>query len=159
MLIARDITECQETKIKMERQVQQLSILRSIDLAIASGLDLNLLLSMLLDRVMALMHVDAATILLLNPKTNLLEFAAGKGFHSNILQYTRLKIGEGCAGRVALEREMIHIPDLRKDRMEFDRSPLFVQENFVTYWGVPLNGKGPGAGRARNVPSLAAQTG
>ena len=142
MLIARDITECQETKIKMERQVQQLSILRSIDLAIASGLDLNLLLSMLLDRVVTLMHVDAATVLLLNARTNQLEFAAGKGFHSNILQYTRLKIGEGCAGRVALEREMIHIPDLRKDRMEFDRSPLFMQENFVTYWGVPLMAKG-----------------
>ena len=142
MLIARDITECRETKIKMERQVQQLSILRSIDLAIASGLDLNLLLSMLLDRVMALMHVDAATVLLMNSKTNLLEFSAGKGFHSNILQYTRLRLGEGCAGRVALAREMIHIPDLRKDRMEFDRSPLFVQENFVTYWGVPLMAKG-----------------
>ena len=142
MLIARDITDCKETKLKMERQVQQLSILRSIDLAIASGLDLNLLLSMLLDRVMALMHVDAATVLLLNSKTNLLEFAAGKGFHSNILQYTRLKLGEGCAGRVALGREMIHIPDLTKDRMEFDRSPLFVRENFVTYWGVPLMAKG-----------------
>jgi putative nucleotidyltransferase with HDIG domain len=142
MLIARDITDCKETKLKMERQVQQLSILRSIDLAIASGLDLNLLLSMLLDRVMALMHVDAATVLLLNSKTNQLEFAAGKGFHSNILHYTRLKLGEGCAGRVALGREMLHIPDLTKDRMEFDRSPLFVQENFVTYWGVPLMAKG-----------------
>ena len=142
MLIARDITECRETKIKMERQVQQLSILRSIDLAIASGLDLNLLLSMLLDRVLALMHVDAATVLLLNSKTNLLEFSAGKGFRSNILQYTRLKLGEGCAGRVALERKMMSIPDLRKNRVEFDRSPLFVEENFVTYWGVPLLAKG-----------------
>ena len=142
MLIARDITECRETKIKMEQQVQQLSILRSIDLAIASGLDLNLLLSMLLDRVLALMHVDAATVLLLNPKTNLLEFAAGKGFHSNILQYTRLRLGEGCAGQVALKRQMMNISDLRKERMEFDRSPLFVQENFVTYWGVPLLAKG-----------------
>ena len=142
ILIARDITECQETKIKMERQVQQLSILRSIDLAIASGLDLHLLLSMLLDRVMALMHVDAATVLLLNAKTNLLEFSAGKGFRSNILQHTRLKIGEGFAGQVALKREMIHVPDLGNNRMEFDRSPLFVQENFVTYWGVPLMAKG-----------------
>jgi HD-GYP domain-containing protein (c-di-GMP phosphodiesterase class II) len=53
-----------------------------------------------------------------------------------------LKLGEGCAGRVALERELIHIPDLTKDRMEFDRSPLFAQENFVTYWGVPLMAKG-----------------
>ena len=142
MLIARDVTECKETKIKMERQVQQMSILRSIDLAIASGLDLNLLLSMLLDRVLTLMHADAATVLLLNSKTNLLEFAAGKGFHSNILQYTRLKLGEGCAGRVALDRKMLNIPDLRKDRMDFDRSPMFLQENFVTYWGVPLMAKG-----------------
>jgi HD-GYP domain-containing protein (c-di-GMP phosphodiesterase class II) len=142
MLIARDITECREIKIKMERQVQQMSILRSIDLAIASGLDLHLLLSMLLDRVLTLMHVEAATVLLLNSKTNLLEFAAGKGFHSNILQYTRLKLGEGCAGRVALERKMLNIPDLRKDRVEFDRSPMFRQENFVTYWGVPLMAKG-----------------
>jgi len=142
MLIARDITECKEIKIKMEQQVQQMSILRSIDLAIASGLDLHLLLSMLLDRVLTLMHVDAATVLLLNPKTNLLEFAAGKGFHSNILQYTRLKLGEGCAGRVALDRKMLNIPDLRKDRAEFDRSPMFLQENFVTYWGVPLMAKG-----------------
>jgi len=142
MLIARDITECRETKIKMERQVQQMSILRSIDLAIASGLDLHLLLSMLLDRVLTLMHVDAATVLLLNSKTNLLEYAAGKGFHSNILQYTRLKLGEGSAGRVALDRKMLNIPDLRKDRAEFDRSPLFLQENFVTYWGVPLMAKG-----------------
>ena len=85
MLIARDITECREIEIKMKQQMQQLSILRSIDLAIASGLDLNLLLSMLLDRVTTLMHVDAATVLLLNPKTNLLEFAAGRGFHSNTL--------------------------------------------------------------------------
>jgi hypothetical protein len=68
MMIARDITECKATKIRMERQVLQLSILRAIDLAIASGLDLNLLLSMLLDRVMSLMPVDAATILLLNSK-------------------------------------------------------------------------------------------
>ena len=142
IMIARDITECKQTKIRMERQVLQLSILRAIDLAIASGLDLNLLLSMLLDRVMSLMRVDAATILLLNPKTSLLEYAAGKGFHSNILQHTRLKLGEGCAGRVALQREMLQISDLRKDRMEFDRSPLFVEENFVTYWGVPLLAKG-----------------
>jgi HD-GYP domain-containing protein (c-di-GMP phosphodiesterase class II) len=142
MLIARDITECKEIKIKMDRQVQQMSILRSIDLAIASGLDLHLLLSMLLDRVLTLMRVDAATVLLLNPKTNLLEFAAGKGFHSNILQYTRLKLGEGCAGQVALDRKMLNIPDLRKDRVEFDRSPMFLQENFVTYWGVPLMAKG-----------------
>jgi putative nucleotidyltransferase with HDIG domain len=37
---------------------------------------------------------------------------------------------------------MISIPDLRLDRMEFDRSPFFAMENFVTYYGVPLMAKG-----------------
>lgn len=142
MLIARDITSCKEVETKLKQQMDQLSLLRSIDSAIASGLDLNLLLSMLLERVMTLIHVDAATILLLNSETNLLEFAAGKGFHSNSLQHTRLRLGEGSAGRVALERKMIHTPDLRVDRGEFDRSPLFRQESFVTYFGVPLIARG-----------------
>lgn len=142
ILIARDITKWRETEIRMNRQMQQLSILRSIDLAIASGLDLNLLLSMLLDRIMVLMHADAATVLLLNPKTNLLEFAASKGFHTNALQSVRLKLGEEYAGRVALERSLIHILDIRMDQSELARSVLFQQEHFVTYWGVPLTAKG-----------------
>jgi HD-GYP domain-containing protein (c-di-GMP phosphodiesterase class II) len=53
-----------------------------------------------------------------------------------------LKIGEEYAGRVALERNLIHILDIRMDQTEFTRSPLFRQENFVTYWGVPLMAKG-----------------
>lgn len=142
LMTARDITQCRETESRMQRQMEQLSALRSIDLAIASGLDLNLLLSMLVDRVTTLMHVDAVAVLLLNRKTNLLEFASGKGFHSNILQYTRLKLGEGCAGRVAVERKMLNIPDLRKNMMEFDRSPLFLKEDFIVYYGMPLMAKG-----------------
>ncbi len=142
LLIARNITECREIEIKMKRQMQQLSVLRSIDLAIASGLDLNLLLSMLLDRIMVLMRADAAGVLLLNPRTNLLEFASGKGFRSTTFPYARLKLGEEYAGRVALERSPLYVPHLQTDQTEFARSALFRQESFVTYWGVPLIAKG-----------------
>ena len=142
MFVARDITECREIENRSIRQMQQFSALRSIDLAIASGLDLNLLLSMLLDQVTALLHIDAVSILLLNSKTNMLEFTAGKGFYSNSLQHTHLKLGEGYAGRVAIERKMLNIPDLGQNRAEFSRSPHFMQEHFVSYYGVPLMAKG-----------------
>jgi HD-GYP domain-containing protein (c-di-GMP phosphodiesterase class II) len=142
MLVARDITECREIENRSMRQMQQFSALRSIDLAIASGLDLNLLLSMLLDQVTALLRIDAVSILLLNSKTNMLEFTAGKGFYSNSLQHTHLKLGEGCAGRVAVERKMLNIPDLTQNGMEFSRSPHFIQEHFISYYGVPLMAKG-----------------
>jgi len=139
---ARDITKFKETEKRMKQQVRQFAVLRSIDLAIASGLDLNLLLAMLLDHLNELMQVDAVAILLQNPQTQLLEFTTGKGFRSSSLQYTHLKLGEGCAGRVALERKLINVPDLRENQMEFGRSPLFQAEDFVAYYGVPLIAKG-----------------
>jgi HD-GYP domain-containing protein (c-di-GMP phosphodiesterase class II) len=139
---ARDITKCRETENKMKQQMQQLSMLRSIDLAIASGLDLNLLLAMLLDQLTLLTEIDAVAILLLNPKTNILEFTAGQGFRSNSLQYTHLRLGEGCAGRVALDRKMLNIPNLKENRMDFGRSPFFEAEDFVVYYGVPMIAKG-----------------
>lgn len=142
MFTARDITECKETENRMMQQMRQLSVLRSIDLAIASGLDLNLLLAMLLDQLNELMHIDAVAVLLFNPKTHLLEFTAGKGFRSNTLQYTHLKLGEGCAGRVALERKLLNIPSLKENQAEFGRSPLFMVEGFTAYYGVPLIAKG-----------------
>jgi HD-GYP domain-containing protein (c-di-GMP phosphodiesterase class II) len=139
---ARDITACKETENRLRRQMQQSSALRSIDLAIASGLDLNLLLSLLLDQVTGLLRIDAVSILLLNPKTNMLEFSVAKGFYSNSLQHTHLKLGEGYAGRVAAERKMLNIPDLTQNGAEFNRSPHFAQEHFITYYGVPLIAKG-----------------
>lgn len=142
LFVARDVTQCRETENRMKRQIQQLSMLRSVDLAIASGLDLNLLLSMLLDQVVKLMQVDAGAILLQNPKSSVLEFTAGKGFRSNSLKYTHLRPGEGCAGRVALERKMLNVPNLKETQMDFGRSPLFRVEDFVAYYGIPLIAKG-----------------
>lgn len=142
LLTARDITICRDTETRLNRKMQQLSALRSLDLAIASGLELNLLLSLFLDQVSMLLHVDATAVLLLNPKTHLLEFASGKGFQSQALQHTRLRLGESYAGKVALEKRMTHIPDLSKDKTEFNRSPYFMAERFVTYYGVPLIAKG-----------------
>ena len=139
---ARDITHCKDTETKMKQQMQQLSMLRSVDLAIASGLDLNLLLAMLLDQLTLLTTIDAVAILLLNPKTNILEFTAGQGFRSHSLQYTHLRLGEGCAGRVALDRKMLNIPNLKENRMDFGRSPFFEAEDFVVYYGVPMIAKG-----------------
>jgi HD-GYP domain-containing protein (c-di-GMP phosphodiesterase class II) len=142
ILLARDITNHKRTESRIQQQVRQLSALRSIDLAIASGLDLKLLLSMLLDQVTSLLRVDAASILLLNTETNTLNFSSGKGFDTSMLQHTHLKLGEGCAGAAALERKMVNIPDLAANKVEFDRAPLFARERFVVYYGMPLVAKG-----------------
>ncbi|MBA4380103.1 MAG: histidine kinase, partial [Anaerolinea sp.] len=86
--------------------------------------------------------VDAADVLLLTPGLQTLEFAAGRGFRTSALRHTRLRLGEGYAGQAALERRIVHIPDLTADADAFSRSPYLPGEGFVTYFAAPLVAKG-----------------
>jgi putative nucleotidyltransferase with HDIG domain len=85
--------------------------------------------------------VDAATVLLRDPHANSLDFAAGRGFWTVALKHTHLRIGEGHAGRAALERVLVIVSDLAQD-LEFQRSRHLGDEQFVSYLGVPLVVKG-----------------
>ena len=102
----------------------------------------NLTMSMILAQVGARLNVDATDILLLNPHSHVLTFAAGRGFRSDALKKTRLRLGESNAGRAALERQVVNIPDLRTAGDGFTHTPLFQSEGFVTYFGAPLIAKG-----------------
>jgi putative nucleotidyltransferase with HDIG domain len=125
-----------------ERHVQRLSALRSIDQAITSSLDLNFTLKIFLEQVAARLSVDAADVLLFNPHLHTLDYAAGRGFRTSALQYTRLRLGEGYAGRAALERRTIGVPDWAEEEPDFSRAPLLEKEGFQAYYGVPLIAKG-----------------
>ncbi|MCC6499098.1 MAG: GAF domain-containing protein [Anaerolineales bacterium] len=142
VLVAREITDHKRLESKLGQQVRRLAALRSIDLAIASGLDLKLLLSILLDQVANLLHVDAGSIWLVNPETNQLAFSSGMGFNTNAVQSARLRLGEGLAGQVALERKSMIIPDLRLNIAGSAYPPHFADEQFLAYYGLPLVAKG-----------------
>ncbi len=125
-----------------QHQLSQLNALHEIDLAIAGSVDLRISLGVILNQATQQLGIDAATILLMNPHTQILEYAAGIGFHTNALQHTHIKIGEGFAGRAALERKLIHIPDLTTRQTGFLRSPGFASEGFITYTVKPLIARG-----------------
>ncbi len=125
-----------------QARLKRLDALRTIDRAISASLDLGLTLSVLLEQITSLLAVDGADVLLLNPENQMLEFMAGHGFQTTALQHTRLRLGEGYAGRAAQERRIVHVPDLRSRHTDFLRSPAFSVEQFVSYYGVPLIAKG-----------------
>jgi PAS domain S-box-containing protein/putative nucleotidyltransferase with HDIG domain len=136
-----DITDRKKAEEQLQRQIDRLSALRSIDKAITSSFDLSLTSDVLLNQVVTQLGVDAATILRLNPHTNILEYIAGKGFRTRALKYTRLKLGESNAGRAAIERRTVVIHNLKEDINGFKRSETFPEEGFVSYVGVPLIAK------------------
>lgn len=127
---------------QLEQRVAQLSALRAIDLAITGTHDLETTLSVFLGQSAAQLGVDAATVLLYHPQQQQLSFAAGVGFSTSALHHTRLRLGQGYAGQVAQQAQMLHIPDLRLEPGELSRSSLFAQEQFVAYWAIPLVARG-----------------
>jgi len=141
IVLVRDISKYKKSEAKIKIQLEQLAALHAIDLAITSGMDLKLTLSVILEHVRTQLKVDAASVLLLDRPSQHLEFAAGLGFLTTALQHTRLRVGEGYAGRAIQERRFVHVADLKTRRTDILRSPHFNQENFVAYYAVPLIAK------------------
>jgi PAS domain S-box-containing protein/putative nucleotidyltransferase with HDIG domain len=125
-----------------QRSLRRLTALRTIDVAITASVDLRVTLAIFLDQVTAQLQVDAADILLLRPHTNLLEYAAGRGFQTDAIIRSRLRLGEGLAGKTALERRTISAPNHADLTREFSRAGLLAGEGFNAYYATPLVAKG-----------------
>jgi HD-GYP domain-containing protein (c-di-GMP phosphodiesterase class II) len=125
-----------------QRRLQHITALRAIDMAITSSLDLRVTLNFFLDQVTIRLGIHAASVLLLDPRTQTLQFVAGRGFHSQGVHQTKIRLGEGVAGRAALERRLISVPDLARSDEAFRRAPLLTEEGFVSYFAAPLLAKG-----------------
>jgi len=123
------------------QQLNRLAALRSIDLAISNILDLQITLKLVINEVIKQLGVDAASVLLIQPGSGKLEYVAGQGFRTRNIETTSLRIGEGNAGRAVVERRIIEVPDLNTDR-KYMRAQLIADEQFISYYAVPLITKG-----------------
>jgi HD-GYP domain-containing protein (c-di-GMP phosphodiesterase class II) len=142
IVFVRDITPYKRSEIRTRNQLEQLAALREIDLAITTGTDLSQTLGIILDHVRTRLKIDAAAILLINPHSQRLEFAADAGFITPALRNTQLRVGEGYAGQAIATRRTVHVPNLKTRKTDMLRSPFFHRENFAEYYSVPLAVKG-----------------
>jgi PAS domain S-box-containing protein len=125
-----------------QRQIQQLSAMQSINMTIGASLDLNITFNVLTVQMTTQLGVDAADVLLLNPQTSQLTYAAGNGFRSKDIEKTVLWLGEYQAGRAAMERRSIHLYDPDGVAKYFNPPGFLADEGFVAYDVVPLIVKG-----------------
>jgi PAS domain S-box-containing protein/putative nucleotidyltransferase with HDIG domain len=137
-----DVTERKQAEEQIQKQLERLNALRNIDDAIKSSDDLRFTLKVFLGEVAAQLKVDAASVLLFNKNSLTLDYAAGHGFHSSVLQHTKLGSSQGYAGQVVLDRKTIHIPDLTKVENKLTEALSLAGENFAAYIGTPLIAKG-----------------
>jgi PAS domain S-box-containing protein len=137
-----DVTERKEAQEQSHRQLERLSALRTIDMTITASMDLRLTLHTLLDQAIAQLHADAADVLRLNPQTQVLNYAAGRGFKMTAVLPSPVRLGEGIAGRAALDRRIVGIPDLAAAPSGTSLPACRTGEGFVSYVAVPLIARG-----------------
>jgi PAS domain S-box-containing protein len=139
--MVEDVTERRRHQEQIRSQLDRLAALRNVDMAISGSLDLRVTLSLILDEVLKQLKVDASDVLLLNPHTQVLEYAAGRGFRTNGVSRTRVRFGEGYAGRAAMHHKTHSVSNITESG-DLMRAPLLMGEDFVSYTAVPLIAKG-----------------
>ena len=125
-----------------QRRLHFNQALRDIDRAITGSLDLRVTLQVFISQVIPQLGVDAATILLFDPRRHELKYVEGQGFRTAALRHTTLRLGEGHAGQAALNRQIVTIDNLQQDLKSLRASALIAQEDFVAYVAVPVVAKG-----------------
>ncbi len=132
------ITLYEETQLRLQR----LTSLRTINTAINASLDLRLTLNVLVNQIVMQKRADAAGVLLLNPHTLMLDYAAGEGFRYIGFERSRVKLGTSLAGKAALDRTPVCVLDLSQLDDAALKNDWQNQEGFIAYYALPLIVKG-----------------
>lgn len=128
-----------------QERVKRLETLHAIEAAVASSVDLRITLDTLLDQVVSRLSVDAADVLLLDPHLQTLRYAAGRGvprFYEDTIQ----RLGQGIAGRAALDHEIAFVSPLTQPGLASSPPEWVGREGFLCQYAIPLVAKGQAKG-------------
>lgn len=123
------------------KQIERLQTMQSIDRAILGSMDRQVLFDVFLNAITAQFGVNAVGVLLYDPVSLTLQYEGGYGFKTDIYKKTILKLGEGFAGKVGLERKRFYISDIRESK-GFKLPKIMVEEGYVAYICQPFMAKG-----------------
>jgi GAF domain-containing protein len=112
---ARLLSELQTRTQELTRSVDQLTALGDVGRAVSSSLDLDTVLTTIVERAVQLSGTDGGTIFEYDEAAE--EFSARATLNADedqsaLLRATRLRKGEGAVGQMAVTREPFQIPDI-----------------------------------------------
>ena len=97
----RLIDELTRKEHALKKKDAQLATWAELSHALIANFDLPRLLDLIVSTAIEVTDADRASVMLLDPEENVLTIKAAKGIDEEVVRSTRVKIGEGIAGRVA----------------------------------------------------------
>lgn len=121
-----------------ERAMNRLRSAWSVADAASAEVSLDDMLHTLSEGLRVALQADEATVLLLDVDSSELVARAWVGLERDVSQETRVRLGEGFAGRVALARTPVVIPQVT----EADALSRFLTESLTSVIGAPVRASG-----------------
>lgn len=139
LLKQRDLAESMR-KIA-ERRLERIQSLRAVAMIVGGAFDVRATLDAFLDQITTNLNADAVSALLLNPKSKMLEYIAGRGFQLHAINRSELWLNESLAGRAAIKRRIIEIKNWIPGSSNTDFQSILSNlqlEGMTSYHAVPL---------------------
>ncbi len=136
-------TQILELNAQLQQRLGQSNALYQVSTAITQSFSVDATLDVFLDQVYAQLGADAAAVLFFDDQRQTLRYVASRGFrHDDFIGKTQLDLGEGWAGRAALTTTPYVITDLAASSPPTGKTDVLQDEEFVSYYALPLVAKG-----------------
>jgi sigma-B regulation protein RsbU (phosphoserine phosphatase) len=119
---------------RMQKMLKEMGTLHEITHALESADNLESLLEYIMEKSQSVMQAEAASLMLVIPETNELEFKVVLGPKATEVKPFRLPIGKGISGWVAQSGEAVLIPDAYSDPRfdpSFDKRSGFITRSML----------------------------
>jgi HD-GYP domain-containing protein (c-di-GMP phosphodiesterase class II) len=137
-MTVKDGGKTRQAEERLAEQSRKLAVMQSINLSLNAALDSRTAMKTLVSLLLSHADVDAAAVFLLDGGTMKLEFAEGEGFLDQTIRSSSLSSGQGLAGRAALRREPVFVPDLDSPGEILPDPFLLKEEGFRSSCAAPL---------------------
>ena len=136
--------ELQTRTRELARSVEELKALGEVSQAVSSSLDLQTVLTTIVDRAVQLSGTNGGVIYEYDEITQEFEFRASHGVDSELFEAlrfgARMRLGEGALGQAAATRAPIQVPDILDERaLVFAKvRPILAHAGYRSLLAVPL---------------------
>ena len=128
----------QDERAKLERQVERLNALHTIDLAITSSLDLKIILNILIQEIITNLDVDAAAVSLYDACAQSFECTALHGFWNPKVPQMLPRLNPGYNGSASPDVYRVSMPVIEGQHISPELAACIQEEKFQAYFSVPL---------------------
>lgn len=137
-VMVRDIAERQRAEDALKQRNRELAMLNRAAQALASTLNLNAVLELVLDELRTMLDVTASSIWLLDATRQALVCRQATGAHAELVLDWSISLGTGIVGWTAQTGQSIIIPDSQTDQRHFPGVDLKTGMYMRSIVSVPL---------------------